>query len=80
MTTQNLTQNHQVFTDYVLSLNEQEYEYAAAGKWSAGQQLEHIIKSVSPVANALAMPLDMLATTFGTANRPSRSYDELVAK
>jgi hypothetical protein len=35
-----LTQNHQVFTDYILSLNEQEYEYAAAGKWSAGQQLE----------------------------------------
>jgi DinB superfamily len=80
MMTQNLTQNHQIFTDYVLSLNEQEYEYAAAGKWSAGQQLDHIVKSVSPVTLAFRLPKFVLGWVFGKANRPSRSYDELVVK
>lgn len=77
---ENLKANHQAFTDYILSLNEGEYTFAPQNKWTAGQQLEHIVKSVSPVGNALAMPLDTLATTFGKANRPSVNYDELVVK
>lgn len=78
--TQLLQQNHQAFANYVCSLNEQEYTFAPQNKWTAGQQTEHIIKSVVPVANALAMPLTMLAEMFGQANRPSKTYDELVAK
>jgi DinB superfamily len=80
MNTQILQQNHQDFINYVGSLSEQEYEFAPLNKWTAGQQTEHIIKSVVPVANALAMPLEMLETTFGKANRPSASYDQLIAK
>ncbi len=75
-----LRANHQEFINYILLLNEQEYTFAPQNKWTAGQQTEHIIKSVVPVANALAMPLTMLAEMFGQANRPSKSYDELVAK
>jgi hypothetical protein len=75
-----LQQNHQDFINYILSLNEHEYEYSANGKWSAGQQLDHIVRSVSPVTMAFRLPKFMLDWFFGKTNRPSKSYDELVAK
>ena len=49
-------------------------------KWTAGQQLEHIIKSVGPVNTAFALPTFVLRMFFGKANRASRTYDELVTK
>lgn len=49
-------------------------------KWTAGQQLDHIRLSVKPVNQALAMPKLGLKAMFGKANRPSKSYDELVTK
>lgn len=75
-----LKEKHQDFINYVLSLNESDYVFALQNKWTAGQQLAHIIKSVVPVANALSMPPNVLATTFGQANRLSIGYDELVVK
>ncbi len=74
-----LKEKHQDFINHVLSLNESDYVFAPQNKWTAGQQLAHIIKSVVPITNALSMPLNILATTFGQANRPSIGYDELVA-
>jgi hypothetical protein len=78
--TESLKQNHRVFTDYILSLNEQEYTHSIPEKWTAGQQLDHIIKSVSPVTLAFRLPKFILGWQFGKANRPSKSYDELVVK
>lgn len=52
----------------------------AEGKWSTGQQLDHLIKSVSPLSTGMALPKFLLKFRFGTRNRAERSYDELVAK
>lgn len=66
------------FTDYVKDLTGDEFEFAVEGKWSAGQQTEHLIKSTKPLANGLGMPKFLLKSKFGKANRPSRSYEGVV--
>ena len=50
------------------------------GKWTPVQQLDHIRKSVAPVRLAFTLPKFFLRIIFGKANRPSRTYPELVMK
>jgi hypothetical protein len=75
-----LLDSHAQFIAFINSLSENDFVYAADSKWSAGQQLDHIIKSVSPVSTAFAIPALILKTLFGKANRPSRTYPELVER
>lgn len=56
------------------------FEKAPEGKWTPGQQLEHLCKSVKPLDQGLRLPYFLLKWKFWTANRPSRTYDEVVAK
>ncbi len=71
---------HERFTDHVTALDERSFLFSYNGKWTAGQQLEHIHRSVKPLVLALRLPTFALRLAFGTANRPSRDYDALVAK
>ena len=71
---------HEGLINYLRSLDEQTYLHAQHGKWSAAEQLDHLLKSVSPVNLALSLPKFVLKWMFGKSNRPSRSYEELVEK
>lgn len=75
-----LVENHKGFTDYLEALPDAHFLYAPAGKWSAGRQLDHIIRSVSPVLLACRLPGFLLRLLFGKPNRNGRSYDELVSR
>ena len=75
-----LIRNHAAFADFIRSLSDVLANHAMPGKWTPIQQLSHIVKSVSPVKLALSLPKFILPLFFGRANRPSRSYDELVDK
>jgi hypothetical protein len=75
-----LETNHNQFISYLDSLNESDFEYAFSGKWSAGQQLKHIVLSVKPLAQGFLLPRFLLKIIFGKANRPSKTYDDLVLK
>lgn len=75
-----LQQRHADFLSLVASLNEADFVYAAPTKWSAGQQLDHICRSVRPLAWGLSLPPWVLGWLYGRANRPSRSYEALVSK
>jgi hypothetical protein len=61
-------------------LTEKEYLFALPEKWSAGQQLDHLVRSTKPLILAVRLPHFILQLVFGKANRPSKSYDELVEK
>lgn len=64
-------------------LNQQPAEkYAAgpAGKWTTGQHLVHLTQSVGALHRAVGLPNFFLRWKFGTANRPSRSFEEVVEK
>ncbi len=75
-----LVSNHKKFLDYIRSLNDEDLIYAYPEKWSAGQQLDHILRALKPLNTLLILPPFLLKFIFGKANRPSRSYRELVAK
>ncbi|MFM7358226.1 MAG: hypothetical protein ACKO1T_06565, partial [Sediminibacterium sp.] len=56
-----LIEKHKSFTDYISSLSEDKFvEKKNIGKWSAGQQLQHIFLSVRPVNLALFHPKFLL--------------------
>lgn len=65
---------------FVAAQNENEFTITPGGKWSAGQHLEHLIKTTKPVNMALGMPLILVRWMFGKPNRAERTYDELVKK
>lgn len=77
---EHLATNHQVFLEQIDQLSDTDLCYAPEGKWTAIQQLDHIIRSVSPVNMAMGLPKFILKWRFGTANRPSRTYEQLVEK
>lgn len=77
---ENLLKCHKDIIDAVHQLPKKEFLFASEGKWTAGQQLKHLVKSVAPVTIAFALPDFLLKILFGTANRPSRPYEVLVEK
>lgn len=75
-----LKKGHEAFITKIDGLSEKDFIQKPGNKWTAGQQLEHIIKSVKPVDMAFGLPTFVLKMKFGLANRSSKSYDGLVTK
>lgn len=77
---QALLENHTRFIEGIVNLSDADFLLSRNGKWTAGQQLEHIVKSVRPVRLALSLPNFLLKIIFGKANRDSKSFEALVEK
>ncbi len=77
---QNLLKQYASFVDCLNSMTHEEVNISHKGKWSPAKQVDHLVRSVAPVRFALTLPSFFLKIFFGTANRPSRKYDELVAR
>lgn len=76
-----LQHHHQLFTDYIHSLNEADFMFSLNNeKWAAGLQLDHIYRSVKPLGDGIILPKFVIGLMFGKANRPSKTYDALVQK
>ena len=75
-----ITIQHNNFKETVAALDRQAFDFSWNQKWTPGQQLEHIKKSVVPVVFAYRIPRFILKYKFGVTNRPSRTYDALVAR
>ena len=68
------------FTDFISELKDNEFMFSPPEKWNAGQQLDHLIRAVSPLAQGLRLPKFIIGIVFGKSNRPSKTYEELVKK
>ena len=75
-----ITLQHNDFKDTINALDQQEFDFSWNQKWTPGQQLEHIKKSVVPVVLAFRLPRFILKYQFGVTNRPSRTYEALVTR
>ena len=75
-----LNEKIDAFNNYIEPLNKEQFEGAPNGKWSAGQNLDHLIRAIKPLQLAYSLPKFALLILFGKTNRPSRTYDELVTK
>lgn len=75
-----LQEKHQAFTNYLEPMNQSDFLFAHPHKWSAGQQLDHLVKSTKPLLLSIRLPKFVLKIVFGKANRASKTYEGLVEK
>ena len=68
------------FNRYCTTLTDEQFFYQPVGKWSPAQQVKHLIIAADNTKLAFALPKFIVRWYAGKPNRPSRSYDELVAK
>jgi hypothetical protein len=65
------------FNNLVSELTPEAFEASHTGKWTAGQDLKHLIKSMKLTNFVYTLPLFMLKALFGKPNRKSRTEAEL---
>ena len=79
--TDELRRQYSGFVALVERMTEAEFTFTLNGeKWSAGQQADHLYRSLAPLNKGLATPQFVLKSMFGKSDHPSASYDELVAR
>lgn len=74
-----LNTQHTAFFTAVNAFGQDKANVSANGKWSPAEHLEHIRKSIKPLAMGLGLPKLAIVTVAGKAKRPSVSFDEVVA-
>src|ERR1700741_3967748 len=67
-------------TNYCSSLADEQFFYQPENKWSAAQQVKHLTIATKTAGMAFTLPKFLVRWVGGKPNRPSRTYDELVAK
>jgi hypothetical protein len=67
-------------TGYCNQLSEVDFFYQPDGKWSPAQQVRHLTIATKTSLLAFTLPKFIVRRVGGKPNRPSRTYDELVAK
>ena len=77
---QELGRAYDQYVQYIDGLSEEAFLRSVNNKWTAGQQTEHLLRSVKPLSQGLRLPLFVFRLFFGKPNRPGRTYTQLVAK
>lgn len=75
-----LHEGHEAFIACLMSLPSDRLERSLNGKWTAAQHMEHVRRTLRPVALAMLLPKWFLRWRFGRPNRPPRDYPMLVAR
>lgn len=60
------------------AITPEQFERLTGDEWSAADYLKHLILSVKPFARVISIPLDKLREMFGTPDRVSMSFEDLV--
>lgn len=74
------TQTFSALTALCKSADENLFFEKPAAKWSAAENLKHLIISTNISTLAYSLPLFLVKLAGGTPNRPSKTYEELVLK
>lgn len=70
-------QNHEEAVAYITGLSDVQLHYAAEGKWSPQQQLQHISLTIAPFPKAL-ISKEYLSQKFGSIDRPIWDYQTVL--
>lgn len=65
-------QRHHDFAAFISSLDDDRFTWQPPGKWTAGQQLAHLVLCLEPISRALASK-DFIREKFGTTGRAPAS-------
>ena len=71
---------HQELFNWLQQQPDENWEVSPPNKWTTGQHISHLVKSILLLNKALSYPRFLLKYKFGTANRPSRSYQEVTQR
>ena len=71
------TRNHLQLVDFVTALSPAQQQFKAGEKWTALQQLHHIVLVLQPIDFILGSK-EKMEEKFGTISRGGMSYDELL--
>jgi hypothetical protein len=74
---QSLDDSAAQFIELVKDLNKDEFEFNINNKWSAGQDLVHLIKVLQIVNIGFTLPKPILRLLFGINKKESRSFEDL---
>jgi hypothetical protein len=75
--TKSLDENALQFIELVKGLNQNEFEDNINDKWSAGQDLVHLIKVLKIVNVGFSLPKPILRLLFGINKNDSRPFEDL---
>src|SRR6266496_5071862 len=75
-----LNEKINAFNYFISPMTKEEFEASPGGKWSAGQNLDHLIRAIKPLQLAFRLPKFFLKLFLGRSNRPSKSYEQMVEK
>ena len=78
--TQSLTEVASQVGKFYAMLSDVEFVKRAANAWSPAENLDHLIKSNKPLARALTMTQGVLHRVLKTADKPSRTFQEVRAQ
>ncbi len=73
-----ISESFELVATKMASLTDEQLHFKPEGKWSAAENLSHLIVSTFPVASALNKS-KMLFRVFGTSKNGSRTYEEMHA-
>lgn len=68
------------FVHFVNRQSKESFTKSFDSKWSVGQNTDHLIRSLSPVNQALLLPTFVIRLAFGKPNRTPRSYQQVVER
>ncbi len=71
-----LYDNHEAFITYIDNLSAEQFLAGRQGKWTAGQQLLHILMSIKPIAKTLKDKAFILEK-FGAKDTPALTYQQV---
>lgn len=72
-----LTEKYHSFIHYIHGLTAEELLFSNQQKWTAGQQLEHIVLCVKPIVQVFSLDPATIQQNFGATSRPGRSYGDV---
>jgi hypothetical protein len=75
-----LEEKHRELFEWLEKEPNDNWEKGPDGKWTVGQQIQHLVDSLQLLNNALSYPRFFLKYKFGLCNRKPRNYKTIVNK
>lgn len=71
------SQNHKLLMDYINQLEEARFLYSNNGRWTAGQQLSHIVLCLKPIESAIRSKV-FIEEKFGHIDHAPMDYESVI--